>query len=93
MMQHGAYSMVLYISEGKQPELTDLLQQIVDNDVETNGIVPFKQITSIHFARFIALGKSIDVHGQEVAPRLVFTTNYDMPLENHIQELVRVAGP
>ena len=93
MMQHGAYSMVLYISEGKQPELTDLLQQIVDNDVETNGIVPFKQITSIHFARFIALGKSIDVHGQEVAPRLAFTTNYDMPLENHIQELVRVAGP
>jgi hypothetical protein len=92
MTQHGAYSMVLYISKGKQPQLTALLQEIVDNDVETNGIVPFKQITSIHFARFIVLDKSIDVHGKEVGPRLVFTTNYDMPLNKHVQEMVRIAG-
>lgn len=93
MTQHGAYSMVVYISEGKQAQLAALLQEIVDNDVETNPIVPFKLITGIHFARFIFLDESIDVHGKEVASRLVFTTNYDMPLNNHIQEMVRVAGP
>src|SRR5450631_244045 len=93
MTQHGAYSIVLYISDGRQPQLASLLQEIVDNDVETNAIVPFKQITSIHFARFILLEKSIDVHGKEVGPRLVFTTNYDMPLNNHVQEVVRIAGP
>jgi hypothetical protein len=75
-----------------QPQLADLLQQIVDNDVETNTIVPFKRIVSIHFARFVILDKGVDVKGNSIAARLVFTTNYDRPLDHHLQELVSVAG-
>jgi hypothetical protein len=92
MMQHGAYSIVVNIREGMQPQLADLLQQIVDDDVETNTIVPFKRIVSIHFARFVILDKGIDAVGNGIAARLVFTTNYDRPLDTHLQELVSVAG-
>jgi hypothetical protein len=93
MTQHGAYSIVVNIREGMQPSLANLLQQIVDNDIESNTIVPFKQLTSIHFARFIILDKCVDVKGNTISPRLAFTTNYDMPLSNHLQQMVSVAGP
>jgi len=91
MTQHGAYSIVVNIREGMQQELTSLLQQI-DTAVETNDIIPFKQIPSIHFARFVILDKGPDINGNSIPARLVFTTNYDNPLDSHLASLVAVAG-
>jgi len=93
MTQHGAYSIIVNIREGMQQQLNDLLQQIVDDDVETNTIVPFKKITTIHFARFVMLDKGNDAEGRSVPARLAFTTNFDMPLNNHLKQMVDVAGP
>lgn len=92
MTQHGAYSIIVYIREGMQQQLDDLLQQVVKDGVETNDIVPFKKITTIHFARFVILDQCRDVKGNSIPPRLVFTTNYDMPLSNHLQQMIAVAG-
>ena len=91
MTQHGAYSIVLNIRQGMQPELAALLAQI-DAAVGTNAIIPFKQISSIHFARFVILDTGPDIHGNPIPARLVFTTNYDLPLSGHLASLVNVAG-
>ncbi len=91
MTQHGAYSIVLNIRQGMQPELAALLAQI-DAAVGTNAIIPFKQISSIHFARFVILDTGPDIHGNPIPARLVFTTNYDLPLSGHLASLVTVAG-
>jgi hypothetical protein len=74
-----------------QRELAILLQQI-DAAVDTNDIIPFKQIPGIHFARFVILDKGPDIKGNSIPARLVFTTNYDMPLDAHLRSLVAVAG-
>lgn len=92
MTRHGAYSIVVNIREGMQQPLTDLLQQIVDNDVETNNIIPFKKIKSIHFARFVVLQAGTNAYGEAIPARLAFTTNYDLPANDHLQEMVTVAG-
>ena len=91
MTQHGAYSIVLNIRQGMQPELAALLAQI-DAEVGTNAIMPFKQIPSIHFARFVILDTGPDIHGNLIPARLVFTTNYDLPLSGHLDSLVNIAG-
>ena len=93
MTQHGAYSIIVNVREGMQQQLAELLQKIVDDDVETNSIVPFKNITSIHFARFVLLDKGEDAEGRMVAARLAFTTNFDMPLDSHLKQMIDVAGP
>ena len=91
MTQHGAYSIVLNIRQGMQLELAALLAQI-DAEVGTNAVIPFKQIPSIHFARFVILDTGPDIHGNLIPARLVFTTNYDLPLSGHLDSLVTVAG-
>ena len=91
MTQHGAFSIVVNIREGKQEELAALLREI-DAAVETNELIPFKQIPSIHFARFVLLDAGPDVQGNLIPARLAFTTNYDLPLDGHVRELVEVGG-
>ncbi|XZF14145.1 hypothetical protein ACTHGU_20395 [Chitinophagaceae bacterium MMS25-I14] len=93
MTQHGAFSIIANITSGMKAQLVALLQQIVDNDVETNSIIPFKKITSIHFARLLILDAGNDAYGNPLPDRLAFTTNYDNPTENHLHEMISVAGP
>jgi len=92
MTQHGAYSIVVNIKSGMRQPLYDLLQKIDDGGVEDNDIIPFKKITTIHFARFVILDACKDAYGQDIPARLAFTTNYDLPLNNHMQQMIAVAG-
>ncbi|PZF74386.1 hypothetical protein [Taibaiella soli] len=92
MTQHGAYSIVVDIKSGMQQPLYDLLQKIDDSGVEDNDIIPFKKITTIHFARFVILDACKDAYGKDIPAQLAFTTNYDLPLNNHMQQMISVAG-
>ena len=74
-----------------QGELAALLAQI-DAAVDTNELIPFKQIRSIHFARFVILDAGPDIRGNILPARLVFTTNYDLPLDDHLRSLVAAGG-
>ncbi len=92
MTQHGALSIVAYIATGQKQQVIALCKEIEDNDVETNPIIPFAKLTTVHFARFVVLDESTDAFGNPVGARLVFTTNYDEPYDNHLGELLKVAG-
>ncbi|MCW3106802.1 MAG: peroxidase [Segetibacter sp.] len=93
MTKHGALSIVANIKPGRKQQLTEMCKEIEAGDVETNPIIPFRKITSIHFARFVVFDESTDAFGNDVGARFVFTTNYDQPYERHLEELVTVAGP
>ena len=88
MTRHGALSVLAHIRPNMKQDVISLCDQIVAEDVETNSLIPFKKITSIHFARFVVFDESTDALGNPVAPYLVFTTNYDLPYKKHLEELV-----
>jgi hypothetical protein len=92
MTKHGALSVLAQIKPGMKQDAVALCEQIVAEEVETNSIIPFKKITTIHFARFVVLNESTDAFGKNVASYLIFTTNYDQPHKKHLEELVTIAG-
>jgi len=92
MTKHGALSVLAHIKPDMKQDVTDLCDQIVSEGVETNSLMPFKKITSIHFARFVVFDESTDALGNNVAPYLIFTTNYDLPYKKHLEELATIAG-
>lgn len=72
--------------------LEALFDEIVDCDVEDNEWVPFASLTTVHFARWAILPASVDVDGRHIPDQLCFSSNYDAPLQGHLEELVNVAG-
>ncbi|MBO9699025.1 MAG: hypothetical protein J7604_02385 [Sporocytophaga sp.] len=95
MVTHGALTVYAKIKPGMVEQLRSKLYEIntPPNDIETNPIVPFKKISTIHFARFVILDEARDLKGEIINPSLVFSSNYDKPLNKHIEELVQGAGP
>lgn len=89
MTPHGALSILVKIKPGMKQALANTLQEIVDQGVETNALIPFGKITSIHFARFVILQEGIDAYGKPIDAHLVFDTSYDLPLGDHLEQLVR----
>ncbi len=96
----GALTLITRIKPGEAQTLRNLLAQMVrgkdnpDVDVETNDIVPFAKLTTIHFARFVVVDQSLNESGEleKIDPFLVLATNYDKPLDRHLEQLVDVAG-
>ena len=87
--QQKALTILTPIESDKVEQLREVLKRIVDNDVEHNDIIPFGKLTKIHFARWVIIDQ---IHQKPVPPKLVFSSNYDAPLEGHLQELVVRAG-
>ena len=97
----GALTLIAKIKPGEAQPLRDLLARMAPGkdpdvavDVETNDIVPFAKLTTIHFARFLVVDQSLKESGElrAIDPFLVLTTNYDEPLDEHLEQLVDVAG-
>ena len=93
MSQHGALSIVLDIKPEKKQALRDKFKEMENAGIDTNSVVPFQKLTSIHFARFVVFDEAIGVDGKPFPARLSFTTNYDLPYDNHVKELIDNAGP
>ena len=87
----GALTVIAEIKPGETDSLCSLLRPIND-DVEGNDLVPFLQLTTVHFARWVVLPEIRDDEGNTAFPaKLVFSTNFDTPLDNHLHQLVNVA--
>ena len=65
----------------------------IDADEDNNAMIPFGKIGTIHFARLVICDGDPSIPGAPVLDRLVFATNYDLPLDAHISELLQYAGP
>ncbi len=87
----GALTVITEIKPGETGRLRSLLCRI-NEDVESNDLVPFLKLTTIHFARWVILPEVRGNEGKITFPAmLVFSTNFDAPLDNHLRELVNVA--
>ena len=91
MNVHGAFSVILNVKNENIDKLRSLLVRI-DSNPEGNDMIVFSNIKSIHFARFVLCPSCVDAYGNAINCQLVFTTNYDTPLQSHIEELVKQSG-
>ncbi|HYV93288.1 MAG TPA: hypothetical protein VE978_16050 [Chitinophagales bacterium] len=86
MKQH-AFAVIAPVIPGKLEELRSLLN-VIHGDVEKNSLVRFCDLGTIHFARFVI----IETQKETYPVQLSFSSNHDESEEEHISELIRVAG-
>lgn len=55
--------------------------------------IEFGRLTTVHFLRWVLLEPARDATGGLIAANLAFSTDYDGPFEEHVNELVMVAEP
>src|SRR5258708_13902518 len=80
-MTQNALTVILNVLTNQKQPLKDLLQTI-GNDIKGNPYIRYSDIKSIHFSRFVMI---------EAGKRLLFTTTYDGPFEDHIAEILSIA--
>ncbi len=90
--QHAMLVITTIETEDDRKALENLFNQMVQGDVEHNDWIPFEDLKTIHFARLFILPASTDAKGGSIPDQLCFSTNYDGPLDEHLAELVKVAG-
>jgi hypothetical protein len=74
-------------------------------ELVTNRVIPFRELKTVHFLRILVHPKSPSdespipkwdgvhqVSGEPIPPKLLFSTDFDGPLEEHLDELIDVAG-
>ena len=71
-------------------ELEHVLGEVREN-LAGNPVIPFGQFDNIHFARLVIVPESIDSRGTPIPPTLVFATNFDGSVKDHLNLLVSVA--
>jgi hypothetical protein len=79
--------------EKKIAELDTLLNEIGDDiDNKQGNHIPFAQLTTTHFLRWVILPGNTNGK-RRYPPQLAFESNFDGPVEEHLDELIRVGGP
>lgn len=80
-------TVIATIDPMKEAALRLLLQQI-EEDMEANSIIPFKQIPGVHFARFVILPAFTSRQGVITLGQLAYSTNIDGSLEDHLGQIL-----
>jgi len=57
------------------------------------AFIEFHKLTTVHFLRFVLLDPARDAEGHVISASLAFSTDYDGPLDEHLDELLQVAEP
>ncbi|HVG44079.1 MAG TPA: hypothetical protein VM890_05090, partial [Longimicrobium sp.] len=97
------------IKAGHMDALLKLLGRIAepeDADIEINPIIPFARLRTVHFMRILVHHPSPSdqapipevngvpqASGPPIPAKLLFSTDFDGTLEEHLDELLREAGP
>ncbi|MGE5763515.1 MAG: hypothetical protein ACM3ZF_06460 [Mycobacterium leprae] len=71
--------------------LQDLLEEISEKG-PTNDVLPFARLGGVHFARLFILDAADDAVDRTAAPSLVYMSEIDAPLDEHLEDVVNVAG-
>lgn len=87
MKRHGALTLALPIKPGQKDNL--VAQCAV---FERENTLALEKVTGLHFARFVVLDAGTDAGGKPYAEHLIFSSNYDLPRDGHLKELIEHSG-
>lgn len=88
MTIQNALTVVAPVNPVKLEELRTLLNLIYAADVESNPVVPFSKIKTIHFARFVIIETQTELYPVQLS----FSTNYDGEEQAHFDDMITNAG-
>ncbi len=85
-ISQSALTVVTPIIEGKEQDLKCLLKQ-EGLRIKDTTLLPVKELTTVHFMRWVVIDKT-----STSGARLALSTDYDGPLDTHLDELISVLG-
>jgi hypothetical protein len=91
--EQGFLTVIAEVAEGQVPALSAHLKAIGDVVDKPECPIDFRKFTRVHFMRWVVLEPGKDVDGKDIPAQLVLSTDHDLPLEAHLDELVREAEP
>lgn len=84
-------NVVCPVLAGHVEPLRTLLEQMGQRPAD-NGVIPFGQVSGVHFARLFLLDETTDLDGAPIPAQLLLMADLDAPLEARLAELVDAAG-
>lgn len=79
------------IKPGQVEALKRILGTIKDH-VDGWDIIPFADLSNVHFARVFVLDETSDLNGRKLPAQLALLTDVDAPRDAHINDLATVCG-
>jgi hypothetical protein len=101
MPSQGALTVITPVQPGHLMDLHTLLTDLGDHIDPVTGVglvkgqvfMRFRDLTTVHFLRWVILDPARDAEGNPIRPSLAFSTDHDGPLEAHVDELIEKIGP
>lgn len=87
MVNQQPLTIVTPVDAHRSGQLAFLLARVQLPDIESNALVPFYKIKSLHFARFVM----VDAVTKGYPAQPVFSTDFDGEEKAHLEELIREA--
>jgi hypothetical protein len=91
MPHQVALTLVAHVRAGEVESLKALLESM-GNGVANGSVVDFAALDGVHFARFIVLDEARDLRDEPLPASLLYMADLDVPREQHLGQLVDVAG-
>ena len=88
--QH-ALTIVAPVVPGAVDDLKALLATMGDG-VANGSVLDFGALSDVHFARLIVVDEDRDSAGEPLPASLILLSDFDVPVETHLDELVDTAG-
>ncbi len=89
LLPQGAMLVMAEVAAGKLDSLRACLDEMLEPDIEYNSVLPFLRLRSVHFARFLIHEEARDLKGRVIPAKLLFATDFDGSLGEHVDELLR----
>jgi hypothetical protein len=91
MPYQRSLTIVAPVREGAEPDVESLLASMGDG-VANGSVIDFGALDDVHFARLMMVPADTDVAGQRLPANLVLLSDFDVPIETHLAQLVETAG-
>ena len=93
IVNQGAFTSVIEIKKDKVDALRRELKTIEDTVDSGACPIDFRKLKTVHFMRWVILDEPQGGVSPYVSPPyLVLSTNYDLPLKSHLQDVIEVGG-
>jgi hypothetical protein len=90
LVRQLAVTIVAPVRPGQLAPLRRLLERIGE-DAAGNAELPFGRLRTAHYARLVLLEKSRDLDGEVIPAQLVYMSDVDEPLSDHLDDLLGLA--